>query len=112
MTKKEIVRRLAAEMNVDQSLAKKLVQRTLDMILQTTLTEGRIELRNFGVFEIKRRASRKARNPKTNEQVFVPAKSILCFQPGKNVSAAVSRQHPMAPSPGASASPPMPLESS
>ena len=94
MTKKEIVRRLATQMNVDQSLAKKFVQGTLDMILRTALTEGRIELRNFGVFEVRRRAARKARNPKTNEEVVVPAKNILSFQPGKNVAAAVSRHFP------------------
>ena len=94
MTKKEIVRRLAAEMNLDQSLTKKIVQRTLDMILETAIAEGRIELRNFGVFEVKHRAARKARNPKTNQEVDVPAKNVLSFQPGKNVANAVSQQHP------------------
>ncbi len=102
MTKKDIVRRLAAEMNLDQSLTKKIVQRTLDMILETAIAEGRIELRNFGVFEVKRRAARKARNPKTNQQVNVPAKNVLSFQPGKNVANAVIQQHPLPYPPGAS----------
>ena len=93
MTKKEIVRRIAAELNVDQVLVKRIVQRTLDMILETTRREGRIELRNFGVFEVKSRAARKARNPKTNEEVLVPAKSVLCFQPGKNVALMISQGH-------------------
>jgi len=91
LTKKEITRRIAAELNVDQVLVKKIVQQTLDTILRSAAREGRIELRNFGVFEVKRRAARKARNPKTNEEVFVPAKSILSFQPGKNVASMILR---------------------
>lgn len=92
MTKKEMVRRLAAEFNVDQTLTKKIVQKTFDTIIETLLTEGRIELRNFGVFEVKVRAPRKARNPKTNEQVYVPAKRVVTFQPGKNVASMVEQQ--------------------
>lgn len=92
MTKKEIVRQLAAELNVDQTLTKRIVQRTFDSIIDTLVREGRIELRNFGVFEVKVRAARKARNPKTNEQVHVPAKSVVTFQPGKNVAAMVERR--------------------
>ena len=97
LTKKEIVRRIATELGIDQALSKKVVQRTLDMILETLASEGRIELRNFGVFEVKRRAERKARNPKTNEEVIVPPKSVLSFQPGKNVAAMIMRSHPSAP---------------
>ena len=87
MSKKEIVRRIAAELDIDQVLTKRVVQKTLDAILDTAAREGRLELRNFGVFVVKARASRKARNPRTNEEVIVPAKSVLCFQPGKKVAA-------------------------
>lgn len=89
MTKKEMVRRLATELGVDQTLTKQIVQRTFDSILEALKTEGRIELRNFGVFEVKTRSARKARNPKTNEQVWVPAKRVITFQPGKNVAAMI-----------------------
>ena len=100
VTKKEIVRQLAAELNVDQTLAKRIVQRAFDSIIDTLIREGRIELRNFGVFEVKVRAARKARNPKTNEQVCVPAKSVVTFQPGKNVAALVEGRR-VASRPGA-----------
>ena len=86
MTKKEIVRQIAADLEVDQTVTKKIVQQCLDRILDVLSETGRIELRNFGVFEIKQRAERKARNPKTNEEVIVPAKRILTFRPGKNVA--------------------------
>jgi hypothetical protein len=45
----------------------------------------RIELRNFGVFEVKKRAARKARNPRTGEKVFVPEKFVVTFKPGKEM---------------------------
>ena len=90
MTKKEIVRQIAAELDIDQTITKKVVQRCLDRILEVLQESGRIELRNFGVFEIKQRAARKARNPKTNQEVIVPAKKILTFRPGKNVAQRLS----------------------
>ncbi|MCD6394252.1 MAG: integration host factor subunit beta [Planctomycetes bacterium] len=86
MTKKQIVRQIATELNIDQTLAKKVVQRCLDTIIDVLAKEGRIELRNFGVFEVKRRAARKARNPRTNEEVWVPPKKVVRFQAGKNVA--------------------------
>ena len=91
MTKRELVRQIATELNIDQVTARKIVQRTLDSVLEAVAKSGRVELRNFGVFEIKRRAARKARNPKTNEEVFVPAKNVLSFQPGKNVAKMISK---------------------
>ncbi|MFP4105770.1 MAG: HU family DNA-binding protein [Phycisphaerae bacterium] len=86
MTKKDIVRQIASEMGVDQTLTREIVQRCLDSIIEALMEEGRIELRNFGIFEVKQRAPRKARNPQTNEEIFVPAKQSLTFKPGKNVS--------------------------
>jgi nucleoid DNA-binding protein len=47
------------------------------------VAEHRIELRNFGVFEVKRRAPRKARNPRTGDKVLVPEKYVVTFKPGK-----------------------------
>ena len=53
------------------------------------MREGRVELRNFGVFQIKRREARMARNPRTGEQVAVLAKSVVIFKPGKEMEARV-----------------------
>lgn len=86
MTKKEMAKQIAAELDVDQTLTKKIVQRCLDSVIETLATTGRIELRNFGVFEIRQRAARKARNPKTNQEVLVPAKRIVTFRAGKNIA--------------------------
>ena len=94
MTKKEMIQTIAEELDVDQTLARKIVQRCLDSILETIVSKGRLELRNFGVFEVKQRAARKARNPKTNEEVYVPAKRVITFQAGKNVVARLQNASP------------------
>src|SRR3954469_23976858 len=70
---------------------KDIVQRTLDEITHTLVAEGRIELRNFGVFEIKRHAPRKARNPRTGEKVDIPAKNVVTFKPGKEMEEQVRK---------------------
>ena len=83
MTKKEIVRLISERSNLTQLRTKKIVQWTFDAIIETLVTEGRIELRNFGVFEVKTRKARTARNPRTNEEVVVGEKNVVTFQPGK-----------------------------
>ncbi len=85
MTKKEIVKIIAERSNLPQLKTKQIVQWTFDAIVETLVTEKRIELRNFGVFEVKRRKARKARNPRTDEQVFVAPKNVVTFQPGKTM---------------------------
>ena len=94
MTKKEIVQQIAGELGVNQTLVKKIVQRCLDRILEATVTQGRLELRNFGVFEVKHRAARKARNPRTNEEVYVPAKRAVTFRAGKKVAQSIQEMLP------------------
>lgn len=85
MTKKDIVKSIAGELNLPQVEVKKVVQMTLESIVEALEKKGRIELRNFGVFEVKARKPRKARNPRTNEVVFVPAKNAVTFKPGKEM---------------------------
>jgi nucleoid DNA-binding protein len=83
MTKKEIVKRIAEKSGLTQIQTKEIVQSTLDAIVDSILEVGRIELRNFGVFEVRERAPRKARNPRTGETVYVPAKKVVIFKPGR-----------------------------
>jgi integration host factor subunit beta len=85
VTKKEIVKTISEEIGLTQLKTKEIVQKTFDAIVETLVDEKRIELRNFGVFEVKRRAARKARNPRTGEKVFVPEKFVVTFKPGKEM---------------------------
>ncbi|HBH51128.1 MAG TPA: integration host factor subunit beta [Planctomycetaceae bacterium] len=85
MTKKEIVKAISDEIGMTQLKTKEIVQKTFDAIVKTLIAEKRIELRNFGVFEVKKRAARKARNPRTGAKVFVPEKFVVTFKPGKEM---------------------------
>lgn len=93
VTKKEIVKKISEDIGMTQLKTKDIVQRTLDTIIYTLVTEGRIELRNFGVFEVKRRAPRKARNPRTGDKVYVPSKNVVTFKPGKEMEELVRKMN-------------------
>lgn len=85
MTKKEIVKAISEEIGLTQLKTKEIVQKTFDAIVETLVEDKRIELRNFGVFEVKKRAARKARNPRTGERVDVAEKFVVTFKPGKEM---------------------------
>jgi nucleoid DNA-binding protein len=91
VTKKEIVKTISEEIGLTQLKTKEIVQKTFDAIVETLVDEGRIELRNFGVFEVKKRAARKARNPRTGQRVDVPEKFVVTFKPGKEMEEKVRR---------------------
>jgi integration host factor subunit beta len=91
VTKKEIVKTIADGMDLTQLKTKEIVQKTFDAIVEALVEEGRIELRNFGVFEVKKRAARKARNPRTGDKVFVQEKYVVTFKPGKEMEERVRR---------------------
>ena len=83
MTKRDLVIRISNETGLVQQQVLDIVQRTLDYIADAVAKGEKVELRNFGVFEVKRRAARKARNPRTGDKVFVPEKFVVTFKPGK-----------------------------
>ncbi len=94
MTKKDIAARIASELKLSPSVAKKAVQLTFDSIIETLATEGRIELRNFGIFQVARRAARIARNPRTGERVSVPERYVVTFKAGKEMEERVQHVDP------------------
>jgi nucleoid DNA-binding protein len=96
VTKKEIVKQISEELGLTQLKTKEIVQKTFNAIVDTLLREKRIELRNFGVFEVKRRKARKARNPRTGEKVDVEPKNVVTFKPGKEMEERV-RQMDLVP---------------
>ena len=96
MTKKDIVKTIAADADLTQLKVKEIVQRTFDEIIETLVRDGKIELRNFGVFRVRKRAARPARNPRTNDAVSVPAKCVVTFKPGKEMQARI-RELPVVP---------------
>lgn len=82
MTKKEIAIKVAEETRLKQVDVKKVVQRTLDYIIDSLAKGETVELRNFGVFKVRSRKSRVGRNPKTGVAVPIPEKRIVSFKSG------------------------------
>ena len=82
MTKKDIILKVSDETNLKQIDVKKVVQKTLDCIVEALTRGEKIELRNFGVFKIKQRKSRTGRNPRTNQVIPVPSRKVVVFKSG------------------------------
>jgi integration host factor subunit beta len=83
ITKKEVIDRIAENTNTRRAVVKPVVQYFLDEIIDELAKNNRLEFRDFGVFETKIRAARIAQNPKTMEQVAVPAKRNVKFKMGR-----------------------------
>jgi len=82
MTKKEIVIKIADDTDIKQIDVKKVVQKTLDIIIESLTRGETVELRNFGIFKVKSRKPRLGRNPKTGENVEIPGKKVVTFKAG------------------------------
>ena len=83
ITKKEVIDRIAENTNTKRTMVKPVIQYFLDEIINELANNNRLEFRDFGVFETKMRAARRAQNPKTMEQVKVPAKRSVKFKMGR-----------------------------
>ena len=89
LTKKDLARRVSTLLNEPLYRSEPWVHATIEALrdlMAEADPEVRIELRDFGVFEVKKtRAKPKARNPKTNETVFIPARRKTHFKPSKKL---------------------------
>ena len=83
ITKKDVIDRIAENTNSKRAVVKPVIQSLLDEIIEELAKNNRLEFRDFGVFETKIRAARKAQNPKTMEQVHVPSKRNVKFKMGR-----------------------------
>jgi nucleoid DNA-binding protein len=91
MTKKAMARAIAGAMGLSQRQAEEVIRRVLTGITAALVNEGRLELRYFGVFEVKERRPRRGRNPRTGEAVDVPARLVVTFKPGREMKERVGK---------------------
>ena len=82
LTKKDLVLLVSRETGITQVEVKRVIQRTLDHLIEGLKAGRTVELRNFGVFKVRQRAPRRGRNPKTGQEVPVPPKRVVVFKPG------------------------------
>ena len=86
MTKRDLVIRISNETGLVQQAVLEVVQKTLDYIREAMAQGKKIELRNFGVFEVKIRKARVGRNPNAPAtDVPIPARAVVKFKPGKEM---------------------------
>ena len=83
MTKRELVIEVAEKLGFTQNEVASIVQATLDAIIDSLSEGDRLEVRNFGVFEVKTRDARTGRNPRTGAEVPISRKRVATFKPGK-----------------------------
>jgi nucleoid DNA-binding protein len=97
MTKRDLVIRISEETGMVQQQVLQVVQRTLDHISDAVATGKTVELRNFGVFEVKVRRARIGRNPNHPQtDVPIPRRAVVKFKPGKEMREAVLKLSPSA----------------
>lgn len=90
LTKRDMVVRISNETGLVQEKVHDIIQRTLDHLTEGLAQGQSIELRNFGVFEVKLRKARIGRNPNRPEHdVPIPARAVVKFKAGKVLKAKV-----------------------
>lgn len=89
ISKKEIVKTVSERHGLTTTQTGQIIQVFMDQIIDELARGNRIEFREFGIFELKRRKPRIARNPKTGASVSVPEKTVVTFKPGKVMKAKV-----------------------
>ena len=95
MTKRDLVLRICEENNLTQQQVLDIVQKLLDYITEDLASGNTVELRNFGVFEVKVRKARIGRNPNAPARdVPIPSRAIVKFKPGKEMREAVLKLTP------------------
>ena len=95
LTKRDLVTRIASETGMNQQHVFDVVQKTLDHISGSLAKGDKVELRNFGVFEVKVRKSRVGRNPNAPEtDIPIPERSVVKFKAGKEMKAQVLQRSP------------------
>src|SRR5271169_5055998 len=97
LTKRDLVVRISEETGLNQSQVFDIVQKTLDYITESLAKGGKVEIRNFGVLEVKIRKARVGRNPNRPEtDVPIPVRAMVKFKAGKEMRAEVLKLTPHA----------------
>ena len=95
LTKRDLVIRISEETGLIQQQVLDIVQKTLDYIAEAVSQGRKVELRNFGVFEVKVRKARVGRNPNNpGTDVPIPQRTVVKFKPGKEMRETVLKLTP------------------
>lgn len=91
MNKADLISAVAEKAGLSKKDAEKAVNATIDIISDTLVQGDKVQLVGFGSFEVKNRAARIGRNPRTKESINIPASKTPAFKPGKALKDAVAK---------------------
>jgi integration host factor subunit beta len=94
ITKKVLVNRISERTGQTKVIVKEILQQLLDEVVDELANGNRLEFREFGVFEVRQRASRQAQNPRTLEKVDVPSRRVVKFKVGRKMRERVGMDVP------------------
>ena len=92
MNKAELIAEVAVKTGLSKKDSEKAVNAALDTITDTLQTGEKVQLVGFGVFDVKERGTRMGRNPKTKEEIEIPASRVPQFKAGKALKEAVDKK--------------------
>lgn len=85
MNKAELVAVVAEKANMTKKDAERAINATVEAIQEALAKDDKVSLVGFGTFEVRRRAARKGRNPKTGEEISIEATRVPAFRAGKGL---------------------------
>ncbi len=95
MTKADLVEEIAAKTGVSKNHTALIVDDLLSAISKALSDGHHLEIRGFGTFKVRERRARRARNPRSGEEVLVPAKLVPVFKPSKELKAVIANSSPV-----------------
>lgn len=90
MNKAELINAAAEKAGLSKKDTEAVINAAIDAITDSLKNDEKVQLVGFGAFEVKTRAERIGRNPRTKEQISIPASKVPVFKPGKALKDAVS----------------------
>ena len=91
MNKTELIAAVSAKTGLTKKDAEKVVNATIDSITESLVKGDKVNVSGFGIFEVKTRAERTGRNPRTNENITIPATKLPAFKASKTLKDAIAK---------------------
>ena len=92
MTRRNLVRTITEECGLQQIQVTRIVKKIFESIVDALIEDGRVELRNFGVFEVRHRKARNGRNLHTGKELMIPEHYTVIFKPGNAMELRINEE--------------------
>ena len=91
MTKTDLIAKVAEQTGLSKKDAEKAVSAVIDTVSDALVAGDQVQIVGFGTFEVRERSERKGRNPRTKEEITIPASKLPAFKAGKALKDAVAK---------------------